>query len=164
MLFITACAALPASEWLARDGLQTGIEEGQRAPDFELKDLNGAQIRLSDYRGQVVLINFWATWCGHCRTEFPEIQKAFERNREKGLVVLAVNVQDRKESVQAYAQELGLTFPVLLDPLGRATTLYRARRLPTSYFVGPKGIIVRKQVGPVDLVVIEDVLEQVGVD
>lgn len=118
---------------------------------------------MSDYRGQVALINFWATWCGTCRTEFPEIQRVYERNQDKGPVVLAVNVQDRRDSVEAYAQELGLTFPVLPDPLGRASGSYRARGLPTSYFVDPEDVIVRKRVGPVSEAMIKDVLDQVGV-
>ena len=145
------------------DGPQVGIRERQLAPDFELKNLQDQAVSLSDYRGQVVLINFWATWCGYCRTEFPDIQRAYERNQDKGFVVLAVNVQDRRQSVEAYVQELGLTFPVLLDPLGRASGLYRARGLPTSYFVDQQGVIVRKQVGPVDEAMIEAILEQAGV-
>jgi peroxiredoxin len=144
--------------------IEVGIQEGQRAPDFELKDLEGRTIKLSDYRGQVVLVNFWATWCAHCRTEFPIIQDAYESNQEEGFVVLAVNVQDRRESVLAYTQELGLTFPALLDPLGRATGSYKARVLPTSYFVDQEGIIVLKKVGAIDRSIIDGVLAQTGVN
>jgi peroxiredoxin len=157
------CGTLLAMGCAARPGdVKIGIKEGQIAPDFKLEDLGGQEIQLSDYRGQVVLINFWATWCSYCRTEFPEIQRAYESNREAGFVVLAVNVQDRRQSVEAYAQELGLTIPVLLDPLGRASASYKARGLPTSYFVDPKGVIVLKQVGPIDQAIIERVLEQAG--
>jgi peroxiredoxin len=162
LLLAVACAALPGARPEVSGDREVGIAEGQLAPDFELQDLQGRTIRLSDYRGQVVLVNFWATWCGYCRTEFPEIQRAYERNQEAGLIVLAVNVQDRRESVEAYAQELGLTFPVLLDPLGRTSGSYRARGLPTSYFIDPEGLIVRKQVGPVDEAMIEGVLREAG--
>jgi peroxiredoxin len=158
-LLAMGCAA-PASE----GNLEVGIREGQLAPDFELKDLEDQAVKLSDYRGQVVLINFWATWCSYCRTEFPDLQRAYEGNRDKGFIVLAVNVQDRKESVQAYAQELGLTFPVLLDPLGRASGPYKARGLPTSYFVDQRGVIVLKKVGPVNESIIDQVLARAGVE
>jgi peroxiredoxin len=159
-LLSIGCTVLPDA---GRDDREVGIAEGLLAPDFELRDLDGRAFKLSDYRGQVVLINFWATWCGYCRAEFPEIQESYERNQQKGLVVLAVNVQDRRESVEAYAQELGLTFPILLDPLGRASGSYKARGLPTSYFVDQEGLIVRRRVGPVDQAMIDAVLEQVGV-
>jgi len=162
VLFVAACVALPGARPAASQDLEVGIEVGQLAPDFELTDLRGQQVKLSNYRGQVVLINFWATWCGYCRTEFPVIQESYERNREKGLVVLAVNVQDRRQNVQAYVEEMGLTFPILLDPLGRATGSYQARGLPTSYFVNQEGVIVLKQVGPVDRAMIDGVLEQAG--
>jgi peroxiredoxin len=162
LFLAVACTGLSGAKPAVREDLEVGIKEGQLAPDFELKDLSGQKIRLSDYRGQVVLINFWATWCFYCRTEFPAIQAAYERNQEQALVVLAVNVQDRRESVQEYARELGLTFPVLLDPLGRASGSYRARGLPTSYFVDQEGVIVLKQVGPVNEAMIEEVLQQAG--
>jgi peroxiredoxin len=149
---------------VARRNLEEGDQEGQLAPDFELEDLDGNEIRLSDYRGQVVLINFWATWCGYCRAEFPEMQRAYERNQDRGFIVLAINLQDRRQSVQAYVQEMGLTFPVLLDPLGRATGKYETRRLPTSYFVDQEGVILLKKVGPVDEAMILEVLAQAGVE
>ena len=161
-LLVAACAALPGAGRAASRDLEVGIEVGQLAPDFELTDLRGHEHKLSDYRGQVVLINFWATWCSFCRTEFPVIQASYERNREKGFIVLAVNVQDRRQSVEAYVQEMGLTFPVLLDPLGRVPESYKARGLPTTYFVNQEGVIVLRQVGPVDQTMIDGVLEQAG--
>jgi peroxiredoxin len=148
----------------SQSDLEVGIHEGQLAPEFELEDVRGQTVKLRDYRGQVVLINFWATWCSYCRIEFPDIQRAYESNQDKGFVVLAINVQDRKESVQAYVQELGLTFPVLLDPLGRASGPYKARGLPTSYFVDQQGVIVLKKVGPVNEPMIEQVLARTGVE
>ena len=162
-LLAMGCLAAPAANPAAHK-IKVGIQEGQLAPDFELETVHGQTVKLSHYRGQVVLINFWATWCGYCRTEFPEIQDAYERNQKKGFVVLAINVQDRKENVLAYAQELGLTFPVLLDPLGRASGSYQARGLPTSYFVDQEGVIVLKKVGPVNTSIIQDVLAQTGVE
>jgi len=158
------CVMMPGADRTPEARGDVGIEEGQRAPDFELEDLGGNEVKLSDYRGQVVLINFWATWCGPCRSEFPEIQDVYTRNQAHGFVVLAINVQDRRESVQAYVQELGLTFPVLLDPLGRATGPYKANKLPTSYFIDQEGVIVLKKLGPVNKQIIENVLAQTGVE
>ena len=163
-LLAMGCLAAPGANPALSGKTKVGIKEGQLAPDFELETMAGEIVKLIDYRGQVVLINFWATWCSYCRTEFPEIQDAYESNQEKGFVVLAINVQDRKESVQAYAQELGLTFPVLLDPLGRASSRYKARGLPTSYFVDQEGVIVLKKVGPVNTPIIQGVLAQTGVE
>jgi peroxiredoxin len=159
VVLLSACtAAAPQSD------IEVGIQEGLLAPEFELEELGGQTVKLSDYRGQVVLINFWATWCSYCRTEFPDLQRAYDNHRTKGFVVLAVNVQDRQESVQAYVEELGLTFPVLLDPLARVSGPYRARGLPTSYFVNQEGVIVLKKVGPVNKSIIEQVLVEAGVD
>lgn len=151
---VAACARPPS-------GGEVGTEVGQFAPDFELEDLGGGEaIRLSDYRGQVVLIHFWAVWCGSCRIEFPEIERAYTRNRDQGFVVLAINVQDRRDRVEAYVQELGLSVPVLLDPLGRASGRYQTRRLPASYFVDADGRVVRRQIGPLDEALIARVLDE----
>lgn len=156
------CVVMPGGVRTPAAQGDVGTEEGQRAPDFELEDLAGNEVRLSDYRGQVVLVNFWAVWCGPCRAEFPEIQGVYARNQDQGFVVLAVNVQDREEQVREYAQELGLTFPVLLDPLGRATGPYKANKLPTSYLLDPEGVIALKKIGPISKEMIEGVLAQTG--
>lgn len=163
-LLQSGCLAAPLAKRAPQGNLEVGLQEGQLAPDFELEELGGQDVKLDDYRGQVVLIHFWATWCGYCRTEFPEIQRSYEGNREKGFVVLAINVQDRRESVETYAQELGLTFPVLLDPLGRASGSYKARGLPTSYLIDQEGVIVLKKVGPLGQATIERALARAGIE
>ena len=140
-----------------------GVEKGRTAPEFELKDLEGQPVRLSDYRGQVVVINFWAIWCGYCRTEMPVLQAAYDRYQDSGLVVLAVDVMDRKDPVVEYVREAGLTFPVLLDASGQVSTQYRVRGLPTTFFVDQDGVIQEKHIGPVDEAMLEDILLQVGV-
>jgi peroxiredoxin len=140
-----------------------GVEEGQTAPDFELKDLEGQPVRLSDYRGQAVMINFWAIWCGYCRTEMPVIQAAYDRYQDSGFVVLAVDVMDRKDPVVEYVREAGLTFPVLLDSSSKVSTQYRVRGLPTSFFVDQDGVIQGTHIGPIDEAMMEDALAQLGV-
>jgi peroxiredoxin len=113
---------------------------GKPAPDFELQSLSETQIRLSDLGGKVVLINFWATWCGPCRLEMPAIQARYLQHPGE-LEVLAVNFDEPKEAVQAFVDELGLTFPVLLDPGAGVQDLYRVRGYPTTYLVDPKGVV-----------------------
>jgi peroxiredoxin len=140
-----------------------GVESGQTAPDFELKDLEGRPVRLSDYRGQVVIVNFWAIWCTYCRVEMPVLQAAYDRYQDSGFVVLAVDIMDRKASVVEYVREAGLTFPVLLDDRGEVSTQYRVRGLPTSFFVDQNGVIQKKHVGPIEEAMLEDTLVQLGV-
>jgi peroxiredoxin len=144
--------------------LEVGLNKGQLAPDLQLESLDGQEIRLSDYRGQVVLINFWTTWCAYCRTEFPLIQEAYARNQEHGFVVLAINVQEHAGTAQAYVQALGLTFPILLDLNGETSARYRAKKLPTSYVVDREGLIALKKVGALDRVILDRVLAQTGVE
>jgi peroxiredoxin len=143
---------------------ELGLNKGQLAPHLQLESLDGREIRLSDYRGQVVLINFWTTWCIYCRTEFPLIQEAYARNQEQGFVVLAINVQELSETAQAYVQEQGLTFPILLDLHGEMSDRYRANNLPTSYVIDREGVIALKKVGALDRATLDRVLAQTGVE
>lgn len=122
-------------------GPRTGVKEGALAPDFTLESLDGSQVSLADFRGRPVLINFWATWCGPCRVEMPYIQAAYERYKEQEFVVLAVDIQETKPQVEAFAQEFSLTFPVLLDETGKVTATYKVLGVPTSIFVDRAGII-----------------------
>lgn len=120
------------------------------APDFSLKTIEGTEIKLSDLRGKAVLINLWASWCPPCRYEMPSIQAAYEKDKDKGLVVLGIDftAQDNLQDVKAFVQELKLTFPILLDETGEVSTgLYGMRGLPTSYFIDTEGILQRVQVG-----------------
>jgi peroxiredoxin len=136
---------------------------GDLAPDFELVDLDDSAVALADFRGQVVLLNFWAVWCTYCRAEFPVLQAFYERHQNDGFVVLAINIQERKELVAEYVGETGLTFPVLLDRRGEVTARYRVRGLPTSFLVDREGRILEKHIGPVDESMLDEYLAQSGV-
>ena len=142
---------------------RVGLDVGDRAPDFELFDLQGRAIRLSDLRGQVVMLNFWAVWCGFCRIEFPVMQTAYERHQNDGFVVLAIDIQETQEAVQAFAEDVGMTFPVLLDSRGQVASAYRIRGLPTSLFIDAEGVIQAVRMGPVDEALLEQYLTQLGV-
>lgn len=117
--------------------------EGFPAPDFTLHAVDGQAATLSAYRGKVVILNLWASWCGPCRAEMPAIQQVYAANRERGLEVLAVNstIQDTAVDAQTFAQNLGLTFPILLDPDGAVSRSYLLRALPSTFFIDRKGVI-----------------------
>jgi cytochrome c biogenesis protein CcmG, thiol:disulfide interchange protein DsbE len=120
---------------------------GAPAPDFTLTTLTGQSVKLSGLKGQVVLINFWATWCGPCRQEMPAIQHAYDARKSRGLIVLAVNLNEPPKDVQAYVDSLHLSFPVLLDSSEAVSNLYRVRGYPTSFFVDRQGVVAVEQVG-----------------
>ncbi len=110
------------------------------APDFSLRDLDGQSLRLSDYRGKVVLLNFWATFCSPCRREMPALEKLWRDYRGQGLVVLAV-AADRgaPDHVRRFIEEGGYSFPVVLDPNGAARKAYEVVALPMTYIIGRDG-------------------------
>ena len=123
---------------------------GAPAPDFTLNTLDGSELSLAQFRGQPVLINFWASWCPPCRLEMPELVRAYEAHQSKGFIILAIDLtfQDSIPDAQAFVDEFNMTFPVLLDETGEVTMeLYRLRGLPTSVFVGRDGRIKRVNIG-----------------
>ncbi|KEK23220.1 redoxin domain-containing protein [Bacillus gaemokensis] len=131
---------------------KNGIEVGKVAPDFELSKLDGTKVKLSDLKGKKVILNFWATWCGPCQQEMPDME-AFYKKHKDDVEILAVNytVSERangEEKVKKFAEEKGITFPVLLDKDISVTTTYKVITIPTSYFVDTKGVIQDKFIGP----------------
>ena len=151
-----------AQEIAAGKSLSASPAIGSPAPDFELKNLAGDRIRLSEMRGTVVLINFWATWCGPCRLEMPAIQEQYERHYPE-LAVLAVDFDEPADEVQKFVDELGLTFEVLLDPRAKVQDLYRVRGYPTTYLVDTEGIVQVYQIGLMTEEQLDRYLAQVGV-
>jgi cytochrome c biogenesis protein CcmG/thiol:disulfide interchange protein DsbE len=120
---------------------------GAPAPDFTLSSLAGQPVKLSALKGQVVLINFWATWCGPCKEEMPAIQQAYDARKGQGFTVLAVNLNEPAGDVQGYINNLKLNFPVLLDAGDAVSTLYRVRGYPTSFFIDRNGTVAVEHVG-----------------
>ena len=117
--------------------------EGFPAPDFTLAALDGTPTTLSDLRGQVVIVNVWASWCGPCRAEMPALEALYAENRDRGLAVLAVNstVQDTVTDAQAFADSLSLTLPIVFDTDGTVTRTYLVRGLPSTFFIDRQGVI-----------------------
>lgn len=133
-------------------GLEPAPIAGHPAPDFTLRTLDGDQVSLSDFRGQPVIINFWATWCGPCRIEMPEFQEAFAEHQADGLIVLGVNLTERDSvnAVPGFLDEFGLTFPVVLDEAGEVANTYKVFGQPASIFVDQNGDVHQVFYGPVN--------------
>jgi len=120
---------------------------GQPAPDFALRTVDGELRRLSDLRGKVVWVNFWATWCAPCKKELPDIQALYDERRADGLEVVAINVKEDAADARAFFEARGLTLPLLLDSAGTVYDQYRLQGLPDSFFVDREGKIATLQFG-----------------
>jgi len=155
LLMVGACEAsaassLPVHQLMDDFGVQLP-KEHKLAPALTLPQLGGGKLRLSDERGKVVLLHFWASWCVACRHEMPQIEALSQHYQGAGLVVLAVNV-DRggKELVQNFVQEYHLSFPVLLDLEGNVRNRYAVRALPMTYVIGRDGKMIGRVFGERD--------------
>jgi peroxiredoxin len=122
----------------------------QSAKPFEVPIPEGGKLALADFRGRVVLLNFWATWCGPCKEEMPAMERLYQKFRQQGLVVLAVSndSEGSTRSVARFVKESGFTFPVGLDPGLRVASLYGVRVLPASLIIDRKGSITHIALGP----------------
>jgi peroxiredoxin len=136
--------------------------QGSIAPEFTLESLAGHQVVMTELSGKVVLLNFWATWCGPCRLEMPVFQTHHEQLSDK-LTIIAIDFDEPKEDVQAFVDELGLTFTILLDPGGKIQNLYKIRGYPTSIFVDERGIVQIVHIGIMAESQLEGYLQQMGV-
>jgi peroxiredoxin len=114
---------------------------GMQAEDFRLTDLAGKEQSLSQYRGKIVLLNFWATWCKPCTTEMPAMQASFDKLRDKGFVVLAINELEDDAKVREHIKQYGHTFPVLMDRDNKVANQFGVFGLPVSVFVDEKGVV-----------------------
>ena len=124
-------------------------QQGFLAPDFELQTITGETVRLSDLRGQAVLVNLWATWCPPCRAEMPAIEQVYQEYKAQGFTVLAVDMtyQDSFADITPFVEKYNLTFPILLEPNGEMARAYQLRSLPSSFFIDREGIIREVVIG-----------------
>ncbi len=137
---------LPAA--LAPAGASVDPQEGALAPDFLLERLDGGEMRLSDFRGQPVVLNFWATWCAPCRKEIPQFVEAYNRFKQQNLVVIGLNLQEGKSIVEPFARDFGMDFPIAIDRDGEVGDQYRLLGLPTTFFIDRGGVIRSVFTGP----------------
>ena len=140
---------------------QGPLQIGDMAYDFFAPDLSGNVATLADFRGQPVVINFWATWCPPCRVEMPDLQAAYDEHQDAGLVILAVNFQESPEMVSRFFyDQMGLTFTPLLDENGRIARQYGVSSFPTTYFIGRDGAVTAVHFGLMTRSQIDDYLAQ----
>ena len=133
---IAVALSIFAASSLASSGM-----EGQPAPDFALKSSTGQNLRLSEYRGDVVMINFWATWCGPCRQEMPLLDELYARYQRVGFNLLGVNIDDDSRRAMQMIEELGVSFPVLFDAGKEVSELYKVEAMPVTVLVDREGTV-----------------------
>lgn len=143
--------------------LEPAPVKGHPAPPFELVTLDEETLRLSDLKGKPVILNFWATWCGPCRAEFPEFQDASVDNAGR-LIIIGINntSTDRAEAVPDFLAEFGVTFPIALDETGEVGDLYQIRGLPTTIFIDSNGIVNEVFTGPLNQAYIESKISELS--
>ena len=156
VLFVLATIAMVAKIGIDLDSMEfsmgprsagaSGLPTGEPAPEFSLEDLEGNAVSLADQQGQVVLVDFWATWCGPCIEEMPHIQQLHEHYKDQGLVVLAISTDDQKSAVQPFIEKKGYTFPVLFAD-GEVQPAYQISGIPSVYLIDRAGEIRFHQVG-----------------
>ncbi|QUW23359.1 redoxin domain-containing protein [Sporosarcina sp. Marseille-Q4063] len=144
-------------------GYESGLENGKTPPDFELLTLSGDVIKLTDYKGQKVVLNFWASWCGPCKAEMPHMQNYYENHKDSANVeIIAVNMTTEERglvSIEKFVDAYGLTFPIPLDNDGEVMDKYRIMTIPTTYMISTDGTIKQKIIGPMDEKTIKELVD-----
>jgi cytochrome c biogenesis protein CcmG/thiol:disulfide interchange protein DsbE len=140
---------------------EDGQEEKLMAPEFALETLNGDKVKLSDYKGKLVFLNFWAVWCRHCVQEMPDLDSANTVFMEgDDAVILAIDVQESKDAVSEFMKEKGITLPILMDYDGQVAAAYGVTGLPTTYLIDRDGSIIGRKVGPMTETQIINLVEE----
>ena len=135
--------------WQARKS--PPVEAGSAAPDFTLPLMKGGEVSLSDYRGKVVLLNIWATWCNPCREEMPSMQQLYQNMKGKPFEILAASIDTRGSTdVEPFVKQLGLTFPILLDSDKKVDAMYQATGVPETFIIDKNGTVRDHILGPVN--------------
>ena len=123
--------------------ISVGIQVGQRAPDFALETITGEPFKLSEQRGKPVFLNFWATWCGPCRVEMPDMEK-LQQNMGDSILIVGIDIRESLSTVQNFLRDRGFTWTFVLDSNGAVAREYEVAAIPTSIFIDARGVIVRK--------------------
>ncbi|MEM9384359.1 MAG: TlpA disulfide reductase family protein [Pseudomonadota bacterium] len=136
---LAASSLLTLGLLFSAGGLTKSTSDGQQAPDFTLRSLGGDNVRLSELRGQVVMINFWASWCGPCRQEMPLLEALYQRYNPLGFELLGVNVEQDVDDAKRWLADTSVSFPVLLDPTNQLTKMYQVKAMPSTILVDRDG-------------------------
>jgi len=126
------------------------LKDQSPTPDFTLPTPEGKRLSLKSFRGKIVFLNFWASWCIPCREEMPTMERLYQEFKNREFVILAVNVKDKRSDALAFIKELKLTYPIVFDPDGEVGLLYGAWGLPTTYLIGAKGEGLARVWGPAE--------------
>jgi peroxiredoxin len=148
VLLLVACGTAPAARL------------GSPAPDFTLQTVDGTPLRLSDLKGKPIFMNFWATWCVPCREEMPAMQELYEQYRDRGLVILAVNMEEDQARVRRWIDQGGFTYTFVLDSEGQQLKRYNVNAAPTSYFIDRDGVIRDLKLGAISRAEMETKVEK----
>ena len=135
-----------------------GLGVGEKAPDFELLNLNSEKVKLSDFRGKKVMLNFWATWCPPCKEEMPEMEKYYQKTNGD-VIILAVNI-DPQYNVKKFVTEMGSSFPVLLDEKDKVNSICQVLTIPTTFFIDEQGIIRHKYLSAMNFEIMEQYMDE----
>lgn len=127
---------------------QQPVNVGDTAPDFRLESTDGTQVRLSDYKGKAVFVNFWATWCEPCKVEMPYMEAAYQAREGEEFEILAINIAQSQLEASSFAKRHELSFPIILDRDRSVVNLYGVSGLPASFFIDADGTVVAHHVGP----------------
>ncbi|MDJ0870578.1 MAG: TlpA disulfide reductase family protein [Gammaproteobacteria bacterium] len=148
LITLMLCFATAAGVAAERsDQSLTPVEGRPPAPELDLLDMEGVRHRMADYRGKVVIVNFWATWCPPCREEMPSMQRAYEQLREEGIEMLAVNIGENEDIIFAFTANYPVEFPLLLDLDSATIQNWPVRGLPTTFVVDPQGRLAYRAIG-----------------
>lgn len=148
LLFLIAIScSSPELTDISQEEKKSQASEPKPAQDFTLKDLNGNEVKLSSLKGKAVIINFWATWCHPCREEIPDLQRGYDENKDKGLIILGVNIKEKESKVSKFAKDYKMTYPILLDIDGTTSDAYRVFGIPMSFFIDRNGLVKDSFIG-----------------
>ena len=147
ILVLTSVVAFAEVDYFKTLGIQRPSKEIE-AVDFSVVSIDGQEVNLKDFKGKVIFLNFWATWCGPCKMEVKDIDSMYRKLKNKNFVVMAVDVQEDAKKIRSFMKENNLSFPVYLDKNGRISYQYGVRGIPTTYIIGADWKIVGRAIGP----------------